>query len=155
MKTVSIQSLSNFIRSFSSLAILTAIAAVTLQCTLADPRSAIGQTSEIAEQIDESCAKETIDASENPESDFPFVKSVNEEPTSSPTRKLTSTHILQLSLIAILIIWGYSLVMSGKLGVGWMVLSGILGVLGYFGRMFKSLFQEVTANNEVSDWEDE
>jgi hypothetical protein len=155
MIKVSIQTLSKFNGSFSNLAILAFFAAITLQCPLIGTRSAIGQTPEIAEQIDDNFQNETIDASEKPESNSVAEKSVGDESASAPARKLTLTHIVQLSFIAILIIWGYSLVMSGKLGVGWMVLSGILGVLGYFGRMLKSLFQEVTASNEVGDWEDE
>jgi hypothetical protein len=72
-----------------------------------------------------------------------------------PARRFTSTHAVQLLTIATLIIWGYSLVMSGKHGMGWMVLASILGVLAYFGRLFRSMFQEVTSENEVKDWEDE
>jgi hypothetical protein len=63
--------------------------------------------------------------------------------------------MIQLLVLAAIIIWGYSLVMSGKHGMGWKVLASVLGVLGYVLRLFRGVFQEVTTDNEVGDWEDE
>jgi hypothetical protein len=77
---------------------------------------------------------------------------------SSPTaetRTLTLAHLYQVLLIGIVILWGYSLVMSGKHGLGWSVLLAIGGVFVYLIRAIRSIFQEVTSKNEVGDWDDE
>jgi hypothetical protein len=70
-------------------------------------------------------------------------------------RAFTLVHVFQILLIATVIIWGYSLVMSGKHGQGWLVVMAIGGVFAYLLRAFRSVFQEVASSNEVSDWDDE
>lgn len=160
MKKVSIQSSSKLTKLFSRLAIFAIVAAVILNGDfMCGQRLAIAQTPEVTEQvegpIDESVLNETSDSSGNLESKTDSTGSVDSEDTILPERKFRSIHFVQIAVIAIVIIWGYSLVMSGKLGMGWMVLTAILGVFGYFGKMFKSLFHEVTSSNEVGDWEDE
>ncbi len=72
-----------------------------------------------------------------------------------PERAFSSKHVFQLVLIGTLIIWGYSLVMAGKHGQGWAILILVLGILKYIGRFIRSLFVEVTAKNEVRDWDDD
>ena len=81
-------------------------------------------------------------------------------PNSRELEKATERHfewyqVFQLLVVAMLVFWGYSLVMSGRHGQGWLVLLVIVGAITYVGRLFTSVFQEVTTNNEVRDWEDD
>lgn len=64
-------------------------------------------------------------------------------------------HLVQLSIVAGLIFWGYSLVMSGRRGLGWKILLAMGMLLVSLGGIAASLFNEVTADNEVGDWDDD
>jgi len=70
-------------------------------------------------------------------------------------RNFRAIHFVQLAVTAILIFWGYSLVMSGKQGMGWKTMLVIGLFFGGIGRIAGSLFNEVTAENEVGDWDDD
>jgi hypothetical protein len=97
-----------------------------------------------------------IDGPETPEKfTQPITQSSADETEVPEARTFQLAHVFQILVIATIIIWGYSLVMSGKRGQGWQVLMAIAGVFAYVLRAFKSVFVEVTSSNEVSDWDDE
>lgn len=69
--------------------------------------------------------------------------------------QLTMGHVVQVIIITAIILTGYSLVMSGRRGNGWQIILFFAVAVSMLGKFFLSLFNEVTSNNETSDWEDD
>lgn len=105
--------------------------------------------------IQDSVRDDVPTADQNSSSEVLVLDSANDHSTLPEDRRFTLTHLFQILMIATIIIWGYSLVMSGKHGQGWLVLLAIAGVFAYILRAIKSVFVEVASSNEVSDWDDE
>lgn len=68
---------------------------------------------------------------------------------------LTTTHLLQLSLVVCLLLFGYSLVMTGRRGWGWFVLVVFAGVITTIGMGVLSLFLEVANAESMRDWDED
>lgn len=75
--------------------------------------------------------------------------------TDSRNRQFRWLHLFQLAIVAALTFWGYSLVMSGRQGFGWKTLLVIGTLFAGMMRFAGSLFNEVSASNEVGDWDDD
>jgi hypothetical protein len=85
----------------------------------------------------------------------PITVSRSPNQSASGNRRLRGVHLLQLAIVAALIFWGYSLVMSGRQGFGWRILLVSGTLFAAVIRLAGSLFNEVSADNEVGDWDDD
>ncbi len=75
--------------------------------------------------------------------------------SDSAVRRLTLTHLIQLTVVASVFLLGYSLLTAGKHGRGWFVMSVMLGILAVLGKTILSLFVVVADSESMTEWDED
>ena len=75
--------------------------------------------------------------------------------SDSAVRRLTLTHLIQLTIVASVFLLGYSLLTAGKHGRGWFVMSVMLGIFAVLGRTILSLFVVVADSKSMTEWDED